>query len=113
MEYQHFGHGRAFGGQQGQFGRRAARVPADPLQHYQQLFIHWRGKCLVLKAEWPKFAFYGQTWSFSSPGRCHLLKVSPRAREEPSKVQQPYEEQIVVLRICHVGAVFVLVQEPP
>ena len=30
-------------------------------------------------------------------GRCHLLKVSPRTGKESAKVQQPYEEQIVVL----------------
>lgn len=33
--------------------------------------------------------------SFS--GRCHLLQVPPGAREEPEQVQQPDEEQAVVL----------------
>ncbi len=42
-----------------------------------------------------------------------MLQVSPGAREEPAKVQQPHEEQAVVLRVRHLGAVLFVLQEPP
>jgi hypothetical protein len=42
-----------------------------------------------------------------------LLQVSPGAGEEPAEVQQPDEEQAVVLRVRHVGAVFVVLQKSP
>ena len=47
-----------------------------------------------------------------SLGRGHLLQVPPGAGEEPSEVQQPDEEQAVVLRVRHLRAVLVLLQEP-
>ena len=47
-----------------------------------------------------------------SLGRGHLLQVPPGAGEEPSEVQQPDEEQAVVLRVRHLRTVLVLLQEP-
>jgi hypothetical protein len=46
-------------------------------------------------------------------GRGDLLQVPPGAGEEPAEVQQPDEEQAVVLRVRHVGTVFVVLQKSP
>ena len=45
------------------------------------------------------------------PGRSYLLQVSLGARKEPKQVQQPHEEQDLVLRVRNLRTVLVLVQK--
>ena len=65
------------------------KIPFNIINNYFSIgVVSWPGYMGKVCILWSNCAF---------SGRRHLLKVSPRAREEPSKVQQPYEEQTVVL----------------
>ena len=46
-------------------------------------------------------------------GRRDLLQIPPGAGEKSSEIQQSDEEQTVVFRVLHAGAVLQFVQEPP